>query len=680
MTKSEAKERIQKLRSLISHHQYLYHTLDAPEISDASFDTLMHELVALEKEFPDLIATDSPTQRVGGEPLKQFQKVEHVSRMYSLNDAFSQEDIQKWLERLANLDIKDIPEFYCDLKMDGLAVELKYIDGLFIQGSTRGDGLIGEDITQNIKTIKAIPLKLDLKTQPPSREIYIRGEVFLTKKEFARINKEQEEKGGKLYANPRNTAAGSLRQLDSKITASRKLNFYAYDLVGIDSGFKTKKEKYETLNNWGIATNPDGKVVDSVEEIEKFRNHWEKAREQLDYELDGIVVSINNNGLYEQAGFIGKAPRGGIAYKFTPREAQTIVEDIQVQVGRTGVLTPVAHLKPVSIGGTTVSRATLHNIDEIKRLGIKIGDTVMVGRAGDVIPDILSVLTELRTGKPRREGRGPDTPSSGEKDFHLPAKCPVCNTPIKKEASQVASYCPNTDCPARQRETIYHFCSRNALNIDGVGPKIIDALMDAGLVQDYADLFSLKVEDLQNLDRFAEVSSANVIKAITERKKVPLARFVYGLGIMHVGEETARVLAQHFHTLEKIASATEEELTVVEDIGPVVAKSIAEWFQRPYHQNILKKFEKAGVKIIEDKGVIKGKLFSQTFVITGTLDSMSREEAGQKIRALGGKVSSAVSKETSAVIAGTDPGSKYDKAQKLGVKILDEKEFLEMIG
>lgn len=666
MTKSETKERIEKLRSLIAHHQNLYHTLDAPEISDAVFDALVHELASLEKKFPDLAKPDSPTQRVGGQPLKQFQKVQHVSRMYSLNDAFSQEDVREWLGRLANLDVKNIPEFYCDLKMDGLAVELKYVNGVFAQGSTRGDGLIGEDITQNIKTIEAIPLKLHLEAQPPSGEIYVRGEVFLTKKEFARINKEQEKKGGKLYANPRNIAAGSLRQLDPSITASRKLNFYAYDLIGIDNKVKTKQDKYQALNAWGVATNPNSKIVHSIEEIQKYRDYWEKERGQLDYELDGVVISINDNQLYERAGFVGKAPRGGIAYKFTPKEAQTIVEDIQVQVGRTGVLTPVAHLKPVSIGGTTVSRATLHNIDEIQRLGLKIGDTVMVGRAGDVIPDILQVLPVMRTGR--------------EKDFHLPIKCPICNTPIKKEAEQVASYCPNTDCPARQRETIYHFCSRNALNIDGVGPAIVDALMDAGLVQDYADLFSLKIEDLQNLDRFAEVSSANVIKAIANRKKVPLARFVYGLGIMHVGEETARVLAQHFRTLDKIISATEEELTAVEDVGPVVAQSITEWFKRPYHRNILKKFDKAGVKIIEDKGKIKGKLFGQTFVITGTLDSMSREEAGQKIRALGGKVSSSVSQETSAVIAGADPGSKYDKAQKLDVKILSEKEFLEMIG
>jgi len=662
MTRLEAKERIIKLRSLISRHQYLYHTLDAPEISDAAYDSLVHELTNLEKKFPELAKPDSPSQRVGSQPLKQFQKVQHVARMYSLNDAFFQEDVEKWLERLANLDIKQVPEFFCDLKMDGLAVELKYIDGQFVQGSTRGDGLIGEDITQNLRTIEAIPLKLNGAVHG---EVYIRGEVFLTKKEFARINKEQEKKGGKLYANPRNTAAGSLRQLDPAITASRKLNFYAYDLLSSNE-LKTKKEKYDVLNEWGIKTNPNSQVVSLAKEIQNFRDYWEKEREKLDYELDGIVVSINDNQLYERAGFVGKAPRGGLAYKFTPREAKTIVEDIQVQVGRTGTLTPVAHLQPVFIGGTTVSRATLHNMDEIKRLGVKIGDTVMVGRAGDVIPDILSVLTEIRTGK--------------EKDFHLPKKCPVCATPIKKDDGQVASYCPNTDCPARQRETIYHFCSRNALNIDGVGPAIVDALMDAGLVQDYADLFNLKVEDIQNLDRFAEVSSANVIKAIAERKKVPLARFVYALGILHVGEETARVLAQHFHTLEKISSAAGEELTVVEDIGPVVAHSIIEWFKQPYHRNILKKFEKFGVNVLSDKGTTKGKLHGQTFVLTGALKAMSREEAGQRIRVLGGKVSSSVSKETSVVVAGTDPGSKFDRAQKLGVKILNEKEFLELIG
>ena len=668
--KNTVKERINKLKKTIDHHRYLYHVLDRQEISDEALDSLKKELFDLEQEFPDLITSDSPTQRVAGEPLEGFTKVTHPGRMISLNDAFSSQDLSDWLERLNNfLGQTYNGSFYCDLKMDGLAIELRYKNGALTQASTRGNGLIGEDVTQNIRTVDAVPLHLRSEDRPIPKTLIVRGEVFLTKKEFARINKLQFKKGEKIYANPRNFAAGTIRQLDPHITADRKLSFYAYSIVGIDGtygdNFKSHADEYKALNEWGIGTNPHGKIANTPNDVISFWETWQEKRDKLDYEFDGIVVSINDNGVYRRAGVIGKSPRGAIAFKFSPKSAQTIVEDIQVQVGRTGVLTPVAHLKPVSIGGTTVSRATLHNMDEIKRLGVKIGDTVVVGRAGDVIPDILSVLTELRTGK--------------EKNFQLPIRCPVCDTPIKKNAGQVASYCPNIDCPARQRITIYHFCSRNAMNIDGVGPKIIDALMDAGLIQDYADLFTLKVEDLQNLDRFAELSSANVIKAIDDHREVPLARFIYALGIMHVGEETARVLAQHFHTLDKITEASEEELTVVEDVGPVVAHSIAEWFKRPYHKKILKKFEKAGLKIIADKGMVKGKFFGKTFVITGTLESMSREEAGAKIRALGGKVSSSVSKDTSFVVAGSDPGSKYINAQKLIVKILDEKEFLKMI-
>ena len=671
MDKSTAKERIEKLKKTINKHRYLYHVLNRQEISDEVLDSLKKELFDLEQEFPDLITTDSPTQRVAGEPLEGFSKVTHPGRMTSLNDAFGPQDLHDWRERLNNFLGQNYGgSYYCDLKMDGLAIELRYEDGILTQASTRGNGLVGEDVTQNIRTVDAVPLRLRSEDRPIPKTLLVRGEVFLTKKEFARINKGQSKKGEKIYANPRNFAAGTIRQLDPRITAGRKLSFYAYGIVGTDGtygdDFKSHADEYKALNDWGIGTNPHGQVTDTPEKVISFWETWQNKRDALDYEFDGIVVSINNNTIYRHAGIIGKSPRGSIAFKFSPKSAQTIVEDIQVQVGRTGVLTPVAHLKPVSIGGTTVSRATLHNMDEIKRLGVKIGDTVVVGRAGDVIPDIISVLTELRTGK--------------EKNFQLPAKCPVCNTAIKKDAGQVASYCPNIDCPARQRITIYHFCSRNAMDIDGVGPKIIDALMDAGLIQDYSDLFTLKIEDLQNLDRFAEVSSANVIKAIDNRRGVPLARFVYALGIMHVGEETARVLAQHFHTLDKIAGASEEKLTAVEDVGPVVAHSIFEWFKRPYHRKILKKFKQAGLKIIADKGAVKGKLFGKTFVITGTLDSMSREEAGAKIRSLGGKVSSSVSKDTSYVVAGSEPGSKYDQAQKLSVKIIEEKEFLEMLA
>lgn len=670
MTKNEARERIEKLKVVVNKHRYLYHVLDRQEISDEALDTLKKELSDLEQKYPDLVTADSPTQRVAGEPAKGFTKVTHPSRMISLNDAFSSEDFNNWRERLHNFLGKEYHGgYYCDLKMDGLAIELRYIKGILVQASTRGDGLIGEDVTQNIRTVDAVPLRLRADERPIPDALIIRGEVFLTKKEFARINKEQARKNEKIYANPRNFAAGTIRQLDPSVTAGRKLSFYGYSIVGENGAygknFDTHKDEYTALNAWGIGTNPHGQVIDTPQGVIAFWEAWQDKRDTLNYEFDGIVISLNDNETYRRAGVIGKSPRGAIAFKFSPKSSQTIVKDIQVQVGRTGVLTPVAYLKPVSIGGTTISRATLHNIDEIKRLKLKIGDTVIVGRAGDVIPDILQVLPELRTGK--------------EKDFHLPVKCPVCRTTVKKEVGQVATYCPNLDCPARQRETIYHFVSRNALNIDGVGPKIIDALMDAGLVQDYADLFILNVKDLQNLDRFAELSSTNVIAAIAQRKKISLSRFVYSLGIMHVGEETARVLAQHFHTLNKIATATEEELTAVEDVGPVVAHSITEWFARPYHKTLLKKFEKAGIKIMPEKSAPKGSLFGKTFVITGTLDTMSRQEASQKIRALGGKVSSSVSKDTGYVLAGDNPGSKYDNAQKLNVKILDEKEFLKMI-
>ena len=667
MDKNTAKERIDKLKTTINKHRYLYHVLDRQEISDEALDALKKELFDMEQEFPDLVTPDSPTQRVAGKPLKQFKKIKHPESMLSFNDAFDNNDMVEWEQRFERI----LPEakkhgYYCELKIDGLAIELTYKKGLLDTGSTRGDGAIGEDVTQNLKTVDAIPLKLkieNLKFKIPE-QLVVRGEVFITKNDFERINKEQKKAGLKIYANPRNLAAGSIRQLDPKITASRHLDSYAYSLI-TDFGQKTHEDEHLILKTLGFKTNPHNKAVPNMGEVNKFRDYWEKEREKLNYEIDGVVVVLNHNNTLHRLGVVGKAPRGAIAYKFSPKESETVVEDIIVQVGRTGVLTPVAVLRPVQIGGTTVSRATLHNLDEIKRLGVKIGDTVIVGRAGDVIPDVKKVLKELRTGK--------------EKEFHMPRKCPVCGEPIEKIEGQVAYRCVNRGCPAIKREAIYHFVSRKALNIDGVGPKIIDALMDAGLVQDYADLFTLKVEDLQNLDRFAEVSSANVIKAIDDRRKVPLARFVYALGIMHVGEETAHVLAQHFHTLDKIASASEEELTAVEDIGPIVAHSIAEWFKRPYHKKLLTKFKKAGVKIINDKGIAKSRLSGKIFVLTGTLETLGRDEAKEKIRELGGDISGSVSKNTDYVVAGSEPGSKYDQAQKLGVKILDEKEFLAML-
>ena len=660
MDKKTASQRIKKLRESVIRHQHLYHTLDEPEISDAAYDALVHELDDLERMFPDLATSDTPTQRVGGKTLQQFSKVEHVSRMYSLNDAFSPEDIEKWVARLANLGIKEIPEFYCDLKMDGLAVELKYENGIFIQGSTRGDGLVGEDVTQNLKTIGDIPVKLKGVTKGT---VYIRGEVYLTKREFEQINEKQAKKGGKIYANPRNTAAGSLRQLDPQITASRKLNFHAYELVDVQSEYKTKSNKYQTLKKWGVPINPNGKVVHSVRGIQEFRDYWEQERENLKYELDGVVISINNTKLFEQVGIVGKAPRGSVAYKFAPKEAETVVENIVVNVGRTGVLTPLAMLRPVNIGGVTVSRATLHNLDEIKRLDVKIGDTVIVGRAGDVIPDVKKVILELRTG--------------AEKYFRMPKNCPVCGEAIQKIDGKVAYRCVNQDCPAIKREALYHFVSRRAFDMDGIGPKMLDQLMDSGLIKDAADLFKLTKEDFLNLERFAEKSAENAVASIQGRKEIQLSRFIYALGIPHVGEETAFTLAKRFRIFDAFADTSAAELQTVPDIGPVVSDSISSWFSHSYNKKLLEKFKKY-LKILLEKGESQ-KLAGKTFVLTGTMESLSRDEAKEKIRDLGGEVSASVSKNTDFLVAASEPGSKYDKAKKLGVKVLDESEFLKML-
>ena len=659
--KGAAKIRIEKLKKTINRHRYLYHVLDRQEISDEALDALKKELFDLEQEFPDLVTSDSPTQRVAGKPLKQFKKIHHPEPMLSFNDAFDEKDMMEWEQRFERI----LPEakkhgYYCELKIDGLAIELIYKKGRLDTGSTRGDGIIGEDVTQNLKTVDAIPLILNEK-----KDVVVRGEVFITRKEFENINRAQKKAGLKIYANPRNLAAGSIRQLDPKITASRHLDSYAYSLI-TDFGQKTHEEEHLILKALGFKTNPHNKRVADMEEVNKFRNHWEKEREKLNYEIDGVVVILNHSDTLNHLGVVGKAPRGAIAYKFSPKESETVVEDVIVQVGRTGVLTPVAVLRPVQIGGTTVSRATLHNLDEIKRLEVKIGDTVIVGRAGDVIPDVKKVLKELRAGK--------------EKEFHMPRKCPVCGEPIEKIEEQVAYRCVNRDCPAIKREAIYHFVSRKALNMAGIGPRIIDQLMAAGLIRDSADLFTLKKEDLLNLERFADKSAERVVAAIQSKKKVALNKFIYSLGINHVGEETGFVLAKKFKKLENIAEAGLKELQNVPDVGPVVAQSIHAWFQKPYNKNILSKFKKAGVHIIEEMVTKESTKFAgKTFVLTGTLESLGRDEAQDKIRELGGDVSGSVSKNTDYVIAGSEPGSKHDEAKRLKVKIIDEKEFLKML-
>lgn len=701
MTKNEAQKRIEKLREEINRHRYNYHVLDKSTLSEEVLDSLKKELFDLEQQFPDLISPDSPTQRVGGAPLKEFKKVTHREpRMISLNDAFGEGDIRDWLSRLENYLGHSLlnpnsqtldPIFYCDLKMDGLAIELIYENGVLVQASTRGDGVVGEDVTQNIKTIEAIPLKLNL---PSGYTLYpkilvCRGETFLTKKEFARINKDQEKKGEKIYANPRNVAAGSIRQLDPKITASRKLDFYAYDIVGDSDAdikkYPTKKSEYDALKNFGFKTNPNGLTVNSLEEVFVFKEKWEKERENLPYEIDGVVVSINDNKIYKEAGIIGKAPRGAVAYKFSPREAATQILEIKVQVGRTGVLTPVAVMKPVSVGGTTITHATLHNADEIERLGLKIGDTVIVSRAGDVIPKITSVLKDLRTGK--------------ERVFKMPEKCPIDSSKVIRDSlsagrRSVAYKCSNKNCAAKHRESIYHFVSRGAFNIEGLGPKIIDRFLDEGLINDAADIFTLQKGDIAVLDRFGEKSAENIISEVQESKKITLPRFIYSLGILHVGEETALLLSKEIaksfefrassfnisNFLNVVKSFSLEDLQKIRDIGPKVADSIFNWFHDKKNIEFLKNLDSAGVSLETLKlNVSNSMIHGKIFVLTGSLENLSRDEAKEKIRAAGGEISESVSKKTDYVVAGSDPGSKLEKGKKLGIKILTELEFLNLI-
>ena len=663
MDKQQAKERIEKLRKEIRKHSYKYHVLDRPEISDAAFDALKNELEELEYKFPDLITPDSPTQRVSGKPLDKFIKFRHSAPMLSFNDAFSKQEMLDWQSRnekiVRNYD-KD--GYYCELKIDGLAIELVYENGILKTGATRGDGIIGEDVTQNLKTIASIPLKLFGKFP---RQLVVRGEVYLKTKEFERINRELKKKGEKTYANPRNLAAGSIRQLDSKITASRRLDSFAYGVI-TDLGQKNHEDEHKILKEMRFKINPYNKFCKDLDEVEKFRNHWEKAREKLDYEIDGIVAVANNNAIFKKLGVIGKAPRGAIAYKFSPKEATTIIEDVIWQVGRTGVLTPVAVLKPVEIGGTTVSRATLHNSDEIKRLEVKIGDTVIVGRAGDVIPDIIKPLKHLRNGR--------------EKEIRVPHLCPVCGSKVVKIGEEVAYKCSDKNCGAVLRERIYHFVSKNAFDIVGVGPKIADRFLDEGLIKDAADLFFLKDEDIKHLERFAEKSASNIIKSIQSRKEIKLERFLFGSGIPQVGEETAIDLAKNYGSLKKIKESSLEELQKIQDIGPKVAESIYRWFREKKSLEFLQKLDKAGIKIMSPEPKVRGqKLKDKIFVLTGELESMTRDEAKEKIRDLGGDVSSSVSKNTDFVVAGSEPGSKFDKAQKLGVKIISESEFLKLI-
>jgi DNA ligase (NAD+) len=700
MDKVTAKQRIEKLKKTINRYRYLYHVLDREEISPAALDSLKKELFDLEQQFPDLITADSPTQRVEGRPLEKFAKVEHEKPMFSLNDAFFPDDMNSWLERNLKLlteSEREKIDFFCEPKLDGLAIELVYKDGVFKIGSTRGDGLIGENVTQSLKTIESVPLKLrgpkevlaDLARQTlleiaaiikneTLKKVIVRGEAVITKREFVKVNQEREKQDLPLYANPRNLAAGSIRQLDPRITAQRGLDVNIYDLV-TNLGQNTHQEEHKILEALGFKTNNKySQYCSSLKEVSSFREYWLRNREKLPYEIDGIVVTINNNRVFEKLGVIGKAPRGAIAFKFPLKQATTRVQSIEVQVGRTGAMTPVAILQPVEVGGVTISRATLHNEDEIKRLGLKVGDTVVVGRAGDVIPDIIKVLNGLRTGK--------------EKTFRFPEKCPSCQTPLAKSGGEVVWRCPNPNCFAKKREAFCHFVSKGAFDVQGLGPKIIDRLLDENLIRDPADLFSLKEGDISSLERFAEKSAQNIISAIQTKKKISFPGFLFALGIRNVGEETAQDLAEHFGDLKNLRKAGIEDLQKVGDVGPIVAQSIFHWFHDKRNLAFLEKLQKAGVQVESEnekrsfssreqvEGAKNVKLRGSIFVFTGEMEKITRQKAKQKVRELGAKVSESVSRNTSYVVVGSKPGSKLGKAQKIGVKILSEKEFLEMTG
>jgi DNA ligase (NAD+) len=667
MNKQDVKLRIEKLKKEINHHRYLYHVLDKQEISEAALDSLKHELYVLEQEHPEFITSDSPTQRIGGKPLDKFHKIKHKVRQWSFNDAFSEEEIldfdkriQKILSEQGEKNNQSL-DYTAELKIDGLHVVLTYEKGLLKFGATRGDGKVGEDVTQNLKTIESIPLKLNQEI-----DVIVEGEVFMSKDVFEKLNKEKAKKGEVPFANPRNAAAGAIRQLDPQVVKERKLSCFIYDLSSIkDFGVpETQAAELEFLKSLGFKVSDKWRHISRIEEVFDFWKHWQKAKEKENYWIDGIVLKLNKRNYQESVGYTGKAPRWAIAYKFPAEQTTTVVEDIKIQIGRTGALTPVAHLVPVVVAGSKVSRATLHNQDEIARLDVRIGDTVVIQKAGDIIPEVVSVVVGLRDGS--------------EKKFVMPKKCPFCNSEVIKKEGEVAHYCPNKNCFAVELRKLSHFVSKKAFNIEGLGPNKIKQLAEEGLVSDFADIFELKKGDLEALDRFGEKSADNLLESIEKSKKFSLARFIYALGIRHVGEEMSIALGRRFSDIEDIKKISQEELERIEDVGPIVAKSIFEYLHNAENLALIEKILKAGVEIQkEEKGLQK--LSGLSFVLTGTLENYSRDGAKEIIRSLGGQIHSSVSKNTNYLVAGEKAGSKLKDAQKLGVNIIDEGEFLRLI-
>jgi DNA ligase (NAD+) len=666
---TKIKKRIEALREQINYHNYRYYVLDDPEIPDAEFDRIMRELQDLEQDYPDLITTDSPTQRIGAEPLKKFSEVKHEIPMLSLANAFSDSEVEDFDRRARErLDVKSI-EYAAEPKLDGLAISLMYEDGILVRGATRGDGWTGEDVTQNVRTIDAIPLRLRGKGYPKILEV--RGEVIITKAGFEQLNDMQRERNTKLFANPRNAAAGSLRQLDPRVTASRPLSFFGYGLGKVTNVKLPGRHSkiMALLQEWGIPVNTEAHVVKGAEGCLDYYHQMQAKRNSLAYDIDGIVYKVDRFDWQEQLGFVARAPRWALAHKFPAQEEMTLLQAIDVQVGRTGALTPVARLEPVHVGGVTVSNATLHNQDEIDRLDARVGDTVIVRRAGDVIPQVVGVVMSRRKGRPRR--------------YRLPDTCPVCGTHTVRLPGEAVTYCAGgLYCPAQRKQAIKHFASRRAMDIEGLGDKLVDQLVDAGLIETVADVYALEAKQLAGLERMGEKSATKLIRAIEKSKHTALARFLYALGIHNVGETTAQSLANYFGTLENIMKADEDDLMTVPDIGPVVAKSITSFFSQKHNREVVSKLLQAGIvwPKIKVKADAELPLKGRTIVVTGTLASMTRDEAKAAVQMLGGKASGSVSSKTDYVVVGENPGSKADKAESLGVEILDEGSFLKLLG
>jgi DNA ligase (NAD+) len=662
----DVEKKIESLREKIWRHEYLYYVLDQPEISDAEFDKLMRQLKDLEAEHPDLVTADSPTQRVGGKPREGFVKVPHSSPMLSLDNTYNEEELRDWERRVHELSGRTDVDYVCELKLDGMSLALTYEDGKLVRGITRGDGSVGEDVTLNVRTVRSIPLSIPkekLKRAGIPLDFEVRGELLMPTASFKKINEERERNGLPTFANPRNFTAGTVRQLDSSISSERRLDYFPYILLQdgrtyFDHHWRT----LAALDAAGFKVNPNRKLVRSIDEAWSFIQEWEEKRDSLPYEIDGIVIKVDRVALQDELGFTGKAPRWAIAYKYAARAGITRLEDIRVQVGRTGKLTPVAVLAPVLIGGTTVRNATLHNMDEIERLGVKIGDWVQVERGGDVIPKVAKVIEDK------------DHPR-GNKTFHMPETCPVCGTKVVRTEGEVDYRCVNANCPAKLRETILHFASRGVMNIDGMGDALVNQLTERGLVKNVADIYNLTKDNLLSLERMGDKSVQNILDEIENSKKLPMERMIYGLGIRMVGERTAQFLAEHFGSMEALESAGVEELQDVNEVGPRIAESIVEFFSIAANRKLVDRLREAGLTLTGKKKQRGAKLAGKTFVLTGTLAHFTRDEAKKMIEDAGGKVTGSVSKKTDYVVAGADAGSKLDKAREMGVAVIDEKEM-----